>query len=107
MYQFFLQKCKLRQNDKCDYFDISNEDFKTLILLRCQKGVASYEYCFKFYCYKCNWKRVIIGFYVETNPKVLFYNTIISNLAFKNNKFKMGCRIKNERQNGLKLKQCV
>lgn len=60
-----------------------------------------------FYCYKCNWKHVIIGFYVETNPKVLFYNTIISNLAFKNNKFKMGCRIKNERQNGLKLKQCV
>lgn len=53
------------------------------------------------------WKLVIIGFYNENNPKVLFYNTIISYLAFKIYKFKMGCRMKNESQDGLKLKQFV
>lgn len=101
----FLQKCKLRQNDKCDYCDISNEDFKPLIFYCDVKRV--WHHLNNALNFIVKWKHVIIGFYVETNSKVLFYNTIISNLAFKINKFKMGCRIKNERQNGLKLKQCV
>lgn len=29
----FVHKCKLRQNSKCDYFDIANEDIDLFIFI--------------------------------------------------------------------------
>lgn len=52
-------------------------------------------------------ENIVIGFYVETNPKVLFYSTIISFLVFKIHTFKMRCRLKIDCQDSLKLKQFV
>lgn len=37
------------------------------------------------------WKQIVIGFHLETNPKVLFYNTIVSYLSFKI--YEMGCSV--------------
>lgn len=91
----FLQKCKLRQNAECDYCDISNEDIKHLIF-DCDNVKQVWHNLNNALKFIVKWKHVVIGFYVETNPKVLFYNTIISYIAFKIYKFKMGCRIKNE-----------
>lgn len=102
----FLQKCKLRQNAECDYCDISNKDIKHLIF-DCDNVKQVWHNLNNALKFIVKWKHVVIGFYVETNPEVLFYNTIISYIAFKIYKFKMGCRIKNECQDGLKLKQFV
>lgn len=102
----FLQKCKIRQNAKCDYCDISNEDIKHLIFYFDNVKQIWHDLNNALNV-TVKWKHVVIGFYVETNPKVLLYNTIISYIAFKIYKFKIGCRIKNECQDSYNLKQFV
>lgn len=102
----FLQKCELRQNAKCDYCDISKEDIK-LLTFDCDNVKSVWHNLNNASNFIAKWKHVISGFNVETNPKVLFYNTILPYLAFKICKLKMDCRMKNESQDDLKLKHIV
>lgn len=67
----FLQKCKLRQNAKFDYCD-KNEDIKHFIFDG--DDVKRVWHIFNNALnFIVKWKRVVIGFYVETNQKVVFY----------------------------------
>lgn len=102
----FLYKCKLRPNSKYDFCDSDLEDIKHL-LFECNNVKCMWECLSSVLKYSIQWKHIVLGFYLETNTKVSFYNTIMSYSAYKIYKSKMRCRIQNNIQECSKLKQFI
>lgn len=71
MYQFFLQKCKIRQNAIYDYCDISIEDIKHLIF-DCDNVKQIWHNLNNALNFTVKWKHVVIGFMLKLTQKYCF-----------------------------------
>ncbi|XP_062574193.1 uncharacterized protein LOC134236030 [Saccostrea cucullata] len=102
----FLQKCKLRENAKCEFCGNENENIKHLIF-DCDNVKGVWQKLNIVMNYDVQWKHIVVGFYLETNSRIRFYNTIISYLAYKIYKFKMKSRIENIIQEKFMLEKSI
>ena len=89
----FLFKIKARNNPNCSFCN-DTENSKHL-LFDCISVKSIWFEVSAILNFDVKWRHIIFGFYLEENSKVVFYNTLLSFIAYRIYKYKMYCRIDN------------
>jgi hypothetical protein len=79
----------------CEYCQ-TTEDCKHL-LFDCEMTKFIWEKVERFFAFNINWKSLVLGFYHERNSKTKQLNNIISTVCYSIYRYKMSCRIKQEK----------
>lgn len=95
--RYLLSKWNSDIEKYCLYCQSSNENNEHLIFLceNVKEIWKSVSDCLKF---DVSWKNIILGFYDELNDKTILLNNIISFIAYRIYKYKMFCRLDNNRE---------